>query len=418
MLKIVDQDNCVNSEIGKSSLDELAREGARRMLISALELEAQEFIERHKEVRAGNRALIVRNGRSSARNVTIGSGTMKLTPPRIRDNRHALSGRMKFSSKILPPYMRRSPKVNEVLPVLYLRGLSTGDFQEALHNLLGDDASGLSSSNIARLTNIWEKEYEHFCRRSLSSTEYVYVWVDGIHFNVRLEDDRLCTLVMIGARRDGMKEIIALEDGYRESKESWLSLLRSLNERGMKPPILAVGDGALGFWSAVKEVWPETNEQSCWVHKLANVLDKLPKRLQAKAKEMLHEIMYADTRAIAEDAMSAFEREFGLKHERAILSLNKNKERLFTFFNFPAEHWVHLRTTNPIESTFATVRLRQRVTKGAGTRKKALLMAYKLLDMASGRWRKLNAPHRLVQVLNDVKFVDGLEVKNQEKVAA
>jgi transposase-like protein len=252
----------------------------------------------------------------------------------------------------------------------------------------------------------------------MSLSEYVYVWVDGVHFNVRLEDDRLCTLVMIGARSDGTKEIVALEDGHRESKESWLSLLRSLKERGMKPPMLAVGDGALGFWSAVKEVWPETREQSCWVHRLANVLDKLPKRLQSRAKEMLHEIMYADSKELAEDAVGAFAREFGLKHDRAVSSLNKNKERLFTFFDFPAEHWIHLRTTNPIESTFATVRLRQRVTKGAGTRKKALLMAFKLLDMAKRRWKKLRAPHRLVQVINEVKFIDGIEIKNQEKVAA
>lgn len=418
MFKIVDDGECVNSEINISMLDALAREGAQRMLMSALEEEANEFIERHKNIRDKNRALIVKNGHLPKRSVSIGSGTIRLQAPRIRDNRAIVDERVKFVSKILPPYMRRSPKVNEVLPVLYLRGLSTGDFKDALTNLLGKDASGLSASNIARLTCQWESEYEQFRKQDLSLRDYVYVWVDGIHFNVRLEDDRLCTLVVIGALRDGTKELVALEDGYRESKESWLSLLRSLYERGMKAPLLAVGDGALGFWSAVKEVWPKTREQGCWVHKLANVLDKLPKRLQGKAKEMLHDIMYADTHAIAEKAVSAFEREFGLKHERAVSSLNKSKERLFTFFDFPAEHWVHLRTTNPIESTFATVRLRQRVTKGAGTRKKALLMAYKLLDMARARWRKINAPHRLVQLLNGVEFIDGIEIKNQEKVAA
>lgn len=418
MFKIVDDGSCVNSEINASMLDVLAREGAQRMLMSALEAEAQEFIERYKNVRESYRALVVKNGHSPERTVTVGSGTIKIKTPRVRDNRSSVEERVKFVSNILPPYMRRSPKVNEVLPVLYLRGLSTGDFKDALANMLGDDASGLSASNIARLTCQWESEYERFKKRELSLSEYVYVWVDGIHFNVRLENDRLCTLVMIGALKDGTKEIVALEDGYRESKESWLSLLRDLNERGMKAPILAVGDGALGFWSAVRDVWPQTREQSCWVHKLANVLDKLPKYLQPKAKEMLHEVMYAETRAIAENAIKSFDREFALKHDRAVASLYKNKERLFTFFDFPAEHWVHLRTTNPIESTFATVRLRQRVTKGAGTRKKALLMAYKLLDMAKGRWRKLNAPHRLVQVLNGLHFVDGIEITNQEKVAA
>jgi transposase-like protein len=418
MLKIVDPKGNVNQEIGMSSLDELAREGARRMLMSALEAEAQDFVERNRTIRNNNQALIVRNGHSPERSITIGNGTIKVKAPRVRDNRHSLDERVKFVSSILPPYMRRSPKVNEVLPVLYLRGLSTGDFSDALSHLLGEDASGLSSSNITRLTNQWETDYESFKARNLSLNDYIYVWVDGIHFNVRLEDDRLCTLVMIGARRDGTKELLALEDGYRESKESWLSLLRNLTKHGMHPPLVAVGDGALGFWAALKEVWPETREQSCWVHKLANVLDKLPKRLQGKAKEMLHAAMYADTRAHAEEAFEAFEGEFGIKHERAVSSLFKSKERLFTLFDFPGEHWVHLRTTNPIESTFATVRLRQRVTKGAGTRKKALLMAFKLLDMAQRRWRKLNAPHRLVQVSEGVKFVDGLEVKNQEKVAA
>lgn len=254
MLKIVDAKESVKPIISVTTLDELAREGARRMLMSALEIEAQDFVDRHRDVRDGNRSLVVRNGQSAERSVTIGSGTVKLSPPRVRDNRPARSERVKFSSKILPPYMRRSPKVNEVLPVLYLRGLSTGDFQEALHGLFGDEASGLTASNIARLTNTWESGYEHFRKRDLSSTDYVYVWVDGIHFNVRLENDRLCTLVMIGARRDGTKELIALEDGFRESKESWLSFLRGLNERGMKPPKLAVGDGALGFWAAIKEV--------------------------------------------------------------------------------------------------------------------------------------------------------------------
>jgi transposase-like protein len=298
--------------------------------------------------------------------------------------------------------------------MLYLRGLSTGDFRPALGALLGEDASGLSATSITRLTAQWEGEYESFRRRSLKDRDYVYLWVDGIHVRVRLEEDRLCLLVVIGVRPDGTKELVAVEDGYRESTESWLTLLRDLKRRGMRAPCLAVGDGALGFWKAVGEVWPETKEQRDWCHKLANVLDKLPKRLQRQAKAALHEVMYAATREQAEEAIDAFAAQYGDRHPKAVACLRKDQERLLTFFNFPQEHWLHLRTSNVIESTFATVRLRQRVTKGPGSRIKGLTMAYKLLGMAEERWRRLNGSHLLPVVREGARFVDGVRVERPE----
>jgi len=283
MLKIVE------NEVGREEgymLDELAREGARRMLVSALEEEVAAYVERHAEARdADGRRLVVRNGQARARGITCGAGTLEVRAPRVNDRRVDEEGeRCRFTSRLLPPYMRRSPKVAEVLPVLYLRGLSTGDFRPALETLLGEEAAGLSATNIARLTGVWEEEYRQFRKRSLKDSDYVYVWADGVHFNVRLEDERLCTLVLIGARADGQKELIAIEDGYRESAESWKTVLRNLKQRGLQAPVLAVGDGALGFWEAVREVWPQTREQRDWCHKIANVLDKLPKRLQGRAK--------------------------------------------------------------------------------------------------------------------------------------
>jgi len=405
MLKIADPRS---DHDPKFDLDAIAREGARRMLFAALEAEVTDYIDKHQQRDEDGHALVVRNGKANTRRVTLGAGTVEVRAPRVNDKRvDDAGGRQRFTSQILPPYMRRSPKVAEVLPVLYLRGLSTGDFKEALPVLLGEDASGLSSSAIARLTNEWEKEYHTFIRRDLSDRDFVYVWVDGIHFNVRLEDDRLCTLVVLGVRPDGTKELIAVSDGYRESKESWSSLLRDLKRRGMQAPVVAVGDGALGFWSAVRNVWPETRCQRDWFHKLGNVLDALPKRLQGKAKAKLHEAMYAATRKHAEEALDAFEKEFGAKYPKAVEKITKDRESLLVFFDFPAEHWTHLRTTNVIESVFATVRLRQRVTKGAGSRNKALLMAWKLCDMAQARWRRLNGSHLLPLVRSGTRFVDG-----------
>ena len=285
----------------------------------------------------------------------------------------------------------------------------TGDFREGLAALLGDDASGLSPTAITRLTSAWQADYESFQKRDLSDCDYVYVWADGVHFRIRLEEDRLCALVMIGVRPDGTKELIAIEDGYRESTESWSALLRGLKRRGMRAPVLAVGDGALGFWKALRDVWPETREQRCWVHRIANVLDKLPKRLHGRAKAALHEIMRAESRKVAEQAIARFEADYEAKYPKAVASLRRDEEQLLTFFDFPAEHWLHLRTGNVIESPFATVRLRQRVTKGAGSRQKGLLMAFKLLAMAERRWRRINAAHLIPLVRAGVFFTDGAQ---------
>jgi putative transposase len=410
MLKVIEKRD--EREAGEELLllDQIARAGALRMLIETLRAEADAYVERYRGERDANgHALVVRNGQGHPRKLTFGAGTVELRAPRIDDRRRDEQGhRRRFTSYILPPYMRRSPKVAEVLPILYLRGLSTGDFRPALESLLGEDAAGLSPTNIARLTACWEKEYADFRHRELSGREYVYVWVDGVHFNIRLEDDRLCTLVMIGALPNGEKELLAVEDGYRESAESWKMVLRELKRRGMAAPIVAVGDGALGFWAAAREVWPETREQGCWCHKLSNVLDKLPKRLQPRAKRALHEMMYAERRSDCEAARVRFAAEYQAKYPKAVESLTVHWERLVTFFDFPAEHWKHLRTTNVIESPFATVRLRERATRGAGSRTKGLLMAFKLLDMAQQRWRRLDGAHLLPLVRTGVKFADGV----------
>ncbi len=414
MLKVVADTRELEEALGPQTLDELARCGAREMLVQALEFEVAAYLERHQERDASGHALVVRNGRARARKVTCGAGTLTVRAPRVNDRRFDAAGqRQRFTSRILPPYMRRSPKVAEVLPVLYLRGLSTGDFQEALPILLGKDAAGLSPTNIARLTAVWEEEYHAFRQRSLAERDYVYVWVDGVHFTIRLEDERLCTLVMIGVRPDGTKELIAVEDGYRESSASWAALLRELQRRGMRAPVLAVGDGALGFWAAVRDVWPATRVQRDWCHKLANVLDQLPQGLQPKAKRALREIMYAETRAVADELIDRFATVYGAKYPKAAACLVGDRDALLTHFDLPAEHWLHVRTTNPVESPFATVRLRQRVTKGAGNRTKGLTMAFELLAMAERRWRRLNGAHLLPLVRAGVRFVDGVQVERE-----
>jgi putative transposase len=417
MLKVIRDSDDRDPTTQVPTLDELARQGAYRMLMQALEEEVQAYLDRHPERDEDGKRLVVRNGKGQGRTITCGAGTFEVKAPRVNDKRVDESGdRKRFMSRILPPYMRRSPKVAEVLPILYLRGLSTGDFKEALPVLLGEDAAGLSATNIARLTSVWEQEYREFRTRSLEGMNYVYVWADGIHFRVRLEDDRLCTLVLIGVKADGTKDLIAIQDGYRESTESWKEVLRELKTRGMNAPALAIGDGALGFWGALADVFPQTLEQRDWCHKIANVLDKLPKRSQPKAKQMLRDIMYADTREQAEEFIEVFKKKFGAKHERAIQCLTKDQDALLRFFDFPAEHWKHLRTSNVVESPFATVRLRQKVTKGAGNRNKALTMAFKLLLMAQGRWRRLSAPHLLPLVAAGVRFVDGIQqhIKDEE----
>jgi len=387
------------------TLDELAREGARRMILAALELEVEQYVEMLRHTRDENgHALVVRNGKAEPRTVSLGAGSIQFQAPRVDDRRPE----QRFTSRILPPYMRRSPRLNEALPVLYLRGLSTGDFEEAIPVLLGADAAGFSATTITRLLRVWQDEYTGWCKRSLKGKEYVYVWADGVYFNVRLgEDKQLACLVLVGVLPDGTKEVIALEDGYRESTESWLGLLRDLERRGMPAPKLAIGDGALGFWSALRQVYPVTKEQRCWVHKIANVLDKLPKRVQPRAKDMLHEIMRAPDRQSALEDIERFSQEFEAKYPKAVDTLTKSQDELLTFFDFPAEHWIHLRTTNPIESSFSTVKARTRKTKGAGSRKAGLAMAFKLLLAAEKRWRRITAPHLVALVQAGVQFSDG-----------
>jgi putative transposase len=419
MLKVVEKQEVREAGEEFLVLDAIAREGARRMLMAALKMESDDYVERHRDERGEDgHALVVRNGRAPTRKITLGAGTVEVQAPRVADHRRDEEGRrQRFTSQILPPYMRRSPKVAEVLPILYLRGLSTGDFRPALEALLGEDAAGLSPTNITRLTNCWEQEYQAFRQRDLTGGKYVYVWVDGVHFNIRLDEDRLCTLVVIGAKPNGEKELLAVEDGFRESAESWKTVLRELRRRGMAAPVMAVGDGALGFWAAAREVWPETREQACWCHKLVNVLDKLPQRQQPRAKRELHEMMYAAQRADCEAAKTRFVAEYQAKYPKAVESLEANWQRLTAFFDFPAEHWKHLRTTNVIESTFATVRLRERATRGAGSRIKGLLMAFKLLDMAQRRWRRLDGAALLPLVRAGEKFIDGVRAEPHRSTA-
>jgi len=344
---------------------------------------------------------VVGNGYARPREVMTGAGMVDVRAPRVDDRRED----HKFASTILPAYMRRSPKVTEVLPVLYLRGLSTGDFAPALGEFFGS-AAGLSASTVSRLTEAWQVEHATWSERDLSGVDYVYWWVDGVHFNIRLEDDRLCCLVVVGARPDGTKELIALADGYRESTDSWADLLRSLRDRGLPAPVVAVGDGALGFWAALRDVFPATREQRCWVHKTANVLDALPKRRHAEAKRAIASVYGAETRTGALIAAKAFADAFA-EFPKATAKITGELDALLAFYDFPAEHWVHLRTTNPIESTFSTVRLRTKVTRGAGSRKAGLAMAYKLLDAAQDRWRRLNGHELVALVRAGATFIDG-----------
>ena len=400
------------------TLDGLAREGARRMIAAALEAEVGDYIERFADERdEDGKRLVVRNGRARERRVTVGSGTVPMSAPRVNDKRvdDETGERMRFSSRILPAYARRSPKVNDVLPVLYLRGLSTGDFRPALEQLLGEDAAGLSPATISRLCKDWEAEHARFRTRSLRFHPYAYLFVDGVHVSVRLgEDDRLCLLVVIGVREDGTKELLAVEDGYRESTESWAAVMRDLKNRGMNEPKLVIGDGALGTWAALRDVFPGARRQACWVHAIANVLDALPKRLLPDAKKLLHETMEAPTRADVRQTLERFRQQFDAKYPKAVAKLDRDWQHLTAFYDFPAEHWRHLRTSNAIESSFATVKLRTRVTKGAGSKKAALAMAYKLLDAAQERWRRFNGHELVADVLAGAKFKDGEKVTDDD----
>ena len=402
-------------------LDEIARQGARKMLAEALEAEVRDYLEAARGERdERGRALVVRNGHAREREILLGAGCVKVKAPRVNDRRVDGDGnRKRFKSVILPPYMRRSPKVTEVLPLLYLHGLSSGDFVPALEEFFGTEA-GLSASTITRLTEQWQAEREHFMKRDLSERDYVYIWVDGIHTGVRLGcDDRLCCLVVVGARLDGTKELVALADGYRESEESWACLLRDLKKRGMRAPEVAVGDGALGFWSAVRDVFPETRHQRDWIHKTRNILDAMPKSVHSRAKAAIHEITEAENKKEAEASIKAFSDEFGKKWPKAVAKIEDDKQTLLTFYDFPAEHWIHLRTTNPIESVFAPVRSRADVTKGPGSRQAGLAMIFKLIEAAEGRWRKLNGHHLVALVRAGATFKNGELVEGSEdKVAA
>jgi putative transposase len=415
MLKVV-ADEAAREDLA-ASLDEIVREGARRLLAAALEDEVAAYIAAHMGERDENgRRLVVRNGHARPRQVTTTAGAVEVAAPRVDDRRaDPVTGeRARFRSSILPPWCRKSPKVTEVLPLLYLHGLSCKDFVSALERYLGSSA-GLSASAITRLTESWQEEYRRWCERDLSGADYVYCWADGIHFGVRLGQDRVCTLVIIGVRADGKKELVALADGHRESAESWAALLRDARRRGMRAPVLAVGDGALGFWGALAEVFPETRHQRDWVHKVANVLDCLPKSAQPAARKALAQIRDAEDRGHAEEAVREFAAAYGAKYPKAVAKITGDQDELLAFFDFPAEHWVHLKTSNPIESTFATVRLRTRVTKGPGSRAAGLAMVFKLIEAASERWRYVNGPHLVALVRAGAKFEKGALIERPDE---
>jgi putative transposase len=391
-------------------LTEILRDGAQRLLAQAVEAEVAEWIASRADVTddAGRRQ-VVRNGYLPKRSITTGIGRVEVQQPRVLDRRTPDEAEP-FSSKILPPYLRKTKSLEELIPWLYLKGVSTGDFDEALAALVGPNCPGLSASTVTRLKTSWEGEFQEWNQRSLEGKQYAYLWADGVHFNIRLEEDRQCILVLMGATADGRKELIAVADGFRESEQSWKTLLLDAKSRGLVvDPKLATGDGALGFWKAIRQVYPQTREQRCWVHKTANVLDKLPKRLQPEAKEKLHQIWMAPTKADADQAFDLFVTSYEAKYPKATECLSKDRDASLTFYDFPAEHWIHLRTTNPIESTFATVRLRHRRTKGSGSRTACLTMVFKLMQSASKRWRLLNGSQLLPDVIAGIQFIDGIK---------
>jgi len=393
-------------------LTDVLRRGARDLLVRAVEAEVAEWIDARQDLvdEQGHRQ-VVRNGHAAPRTVITGIGPLEVKMPRAHDRRSD-PHRERFSSKILPPYLRKAKSMEELIPWLYLKGVSTGDFTDALAALLGPNCPGLSATTVTRLVGTWQDEQRQWSQRDLSGKHYVYVWADGIHFNIRLEEDRQCILVLMGATADGHKELIAVHDGHRESEQSWAGMLRQLKHQGLQiDPKLAVADGALGFWAAARKLWPATREQRCCVHKTANVLDKMPKRLQPEAKDKLHQIWMASTRQQAEEALDLFAATYEAKYPAAVECLTKDRDVLLTFYDFPAEHWRHLRTTNPIESTFATVRLRHRRTKGNGSRPACLAMVFKLCQSAEKRWRRLNGHALIPDVIADVQFIDGEKAK-------
>ena len=408
-----DQVRLVPLSEAQDVLTDVLRRGAQQLLAQAVEAEVADWIDRRQDCRdSDGLRQVVRNGHLPQRTLTTGLGPVAVQQPRVHDRRPA-ERREKFSSTILPPYLRKTKSIEELIPWLYLKGVSSGDFSEALAALLGPQAKGLSATTVTRLKSIWEKEYQEWSRRSLAGKQYVYVWADGVYFNIRLEGGRQCILVLMGATADGKKELIAIQDGQRESEQSWKELLLDVQARGLSvEPKLAIGDGALGFWKALRQIWPATGEQRCWVHKTANVLDKLPKSVQPKAKQMLHEIYLSPGRVEANKAFDLFVSSYEAKYPKATECLAKDRMELLRFYDFPAEHWLHLRTTNGIESVFATVRLRTAKTKGSGTRVACLTMVFKLMESASRRWRVLNGSGLLNDVIKGTVFVDG--IKNED----
>ena len=396
-------------------LEETLREGARKLLQQAIENEVQEFLDKFKDQKTEDgRRPIVRNGYLPERSIQTGVGLIPVKQPRVRDRERKPS----FTSTILPPYMRRVPSVDATVSALYLKGVSTNNFSEALEAILGENAKGLSPTNIVRLKTDWETEYKEWSKRDLSGKHYVYFWADGIYFNVRLEEDRPCLLVIIGALSDGSKEIVSIYDGCRESKMSWAEVLNDLKRRGLsQPPSLAIGDGALGFWAALEEIFPETKTQRCWVHKTANVLDKMAKSVHKNAKSMLREMYMSPTKDKALKTFDAFLGLYEAKYPKACECLKKDKDVLFVFYEFPAIHWQHIRTTNPIESTFATVRHRTRQTKGCGSRLATLTMVFKLSISAQKHWRRLQGHQLIEKMIKGVQFKDGEEVTTKGEAA-
>jgi putative transposase len=402
------------------SLTEILRGGARALLTQAVEAEVADFLHRHCDLKTdAGRRRVVRHGHLPEREILTGIGPVGVRQPRIRDREAAADERIRFHPTILPPYARRTKSLEVLIPILYLKGISTGDFEGALAALVGKDAPGLSASTIARLKEAWTDEHERWQKRDLSMKRYVYFWADGIHLEARLEDQAQCILVIIGATPEGKKELIGFTDGMRESAQSWRDLLLDLKRRGLvAAPELAVADGALGFWKALGEVWPTTREQRCWVHKTANVLNKLPKTLHSKAKRALQEIWMAETKKDAVTALDAFAQSYGTKYDKAVDCLAKDRDALLAFYNFPAEHWKHLRTTNPIESTFATVRHRTIRSKGCLSNKTALAMVFKLVEGAQKTWRRLDGHNQLPKLIQGVKFTDGIEAVRQDAQTA
>lgn len=400
----------------KDILTEVLRNGAGKLLVAAIESEVEEWIEARKGLRdATGRRQVVRNGHMPERSVLTGLGEIPVRKPRVRDRRRK-NEREQFQSKILPPYLRKAKSVEELIPWLYLRGISTGDFTDALVSIFGEGAPGLSASTVVRLKTVWEAEHREWEKRGLEGKKYVYIWADGVYFNIRLEGERQCILVLIGATEEGRKELVAIADGFRESEEGWRAMLLDLKQRGLKfPPKLAVGDGALGFWAALRKAFPTTREQRCWVHKTANVLNYLPKKHQAQAKRMIHDIWMASSKADAKRAFELFIETWKPKYPKAAHCLDKDRDVLLTLYDFPAEHWSHIRTTNPIESTFSTVKLRTRRTRGHGSRSACLAMVFKLAILAESRWRTLNGSALLPKVISGVQFRDGVML---EKTAA